>query len=75
MQDVVRGDKNKGTLIREAITDDAEGNGPLFEEGEIVALRGVPCRLQRINRSSLVFRPLKDPEIGSPRRVIREITT
>lgn len=52
----------------------APSDGPLFVEGEVVTMRGFQFRLTRVNRSSLVFRPLKHDDIGAPWRVVREIT-
>ena len=61
--------------LPEAVTEARPDEDILFTEGEVVMLRGVPCELQRINRSSLVFRPLSDPDIGPAWRVVRDITT
>ena len=64
-----------GHELPEAVTEARPDEDILFTEGEVVMLRGVPCELQRINRSSLVFRPLSDPDIGPAWRVVRDITT
>lgn len=73
MQDVVRGDKPDVVETRVRGRGGIEA-GPLFREGELIELRGVDFRLVRINKSSLVLRPIVDDVVGSARRVIRELT-
>jgi len=70
MQDVVRGDK---APVETYARGEAE-NAPLFEVGDRVDLRGVECELVRVNRSTLVFRPLSDEHNRAPWRIVREIT-
>lgn len=82
MQDVVRGDKPdvRETYQRGAVPVEAELgeeqriDGPLFEEGEVIEMRGYEFRLQRINAHSLVFKPLPVDGIGRARDVIWEVT-
>lgn len=77
MQDVVRGDKPdvRETYDRELLDESpVQGDGPLFEEGEVVEMRGYKFRLQRVNAHSLVFKPLPVDGIGRARDVIWEVT-
>jgi hypothetical protein len=43
---------------------------PRFQEGETVAIKGYDFELVRINRSSLVFRPVLPAKETSARRVL-----
>lgn len=71
MQDVVRGDKPD---VTETYERGAESDAPLFEKGEVIEMRGYKFKLERVNASSLVWKPLPVAGIGRARDVIWEIT-